>query len=100
MKYLLAIAFVMITPVLAGLKPAPEPKTAPPGLSTAEKIAIESCEKQKQEAQTAYQHATQQEQTIMVEFSAAHPGYHLNGATFAVEADPAKAVQPALPVKR
>lgn len=99
MKNLLLSAILWGLTLLIGIG-ARSQATPAPRLSTAEKIALDACEKQKQDAQTAYQHATQQEQTIMVEFGAAHPGFHLDGATFAVEADPAKPVKPALPVKR
>ena len=72
-------------------------QTAPapaPGLSTAERIALRTCEKTKQDAQKQWQDATRQEQSIMVEFSAEHPGYHLNAQSFAVEPDAPKPAQP------
>jgi hypothetical protein len=63
-----------------------------PALSTADRVAIQACEKSKQEAQKQFQDAQQQELMILREFDAAHPGFTLNQQTFAVEA--VKAVEP------
>lgn len=109
MNYFCIIVLVLVAPLLFESRPdtqASSPKSAQsfrppaPHLSTAEKIALDSCEKQKQDAKTEYQQATQQEQTIMVEFSAEHPGYHLSGSNFAVEPDAPKAARPPLPAAK
>ena len=61
---------------------------SPPQLSTADKIAIQACEKSKQDAQKQWQDAQQQELSVLREWGSAHPGFHINQQSFAVEADP------------
>lgn len=89
-----------VKPAVQAKPPVPINLQAVPHLSTAERIALQSCEKAKADAQKEFQEAAQQEQAILVEFTANHPGYHLNGTTFTVERDQPKAVQPALPAKK
>jgi hypothetical protein len=59
-------------------KAASPPTTPLPQLTTAEKVAVQSLEKQKQEAATTWQNAQQQELSIMREWSQAHPGFRLH----------------------
>jgi hypothetical protein len=75
-------------------KPSEAPP--PPTLSTADKVAIQTFEKAKGDAQKQYQDAQQGELAVEREWGAAHPGWHLDAQTFAVEADapPAKPVEP------
>jgi hypothetical protein len=76
-------------------------QTAAPQLTTTERVALQSCEKSKQEAEKLYNDAVQQELAIMREWQIAHPGFHLDPRTLAVEADPPKPeVKPALPAKK
>jgi hypothetical protein len=97
MKRWLAIFVLMAMPVFA--QQAPKVPVAPPQLGMAERVALQGCEKTKQDLQKQWQEITQQEQVILAEFNATHPGYHVNPVTFAVEADPPK-VTPALPAKK
>ena len=100
MKHWLAIILLASMPAFA--QDAPKPATASAQLTTAERVALQSCEAAKQNLQKQWQDIVQQEQQILVEFHAAHPGYRVNPITFAVEADPAKPVtpKPALPAKK
>lgn len=110
MKSLLFILVLALLPALAYTQPRADAKDATnhltqttskiltvPQLSIAERLAIQSCEKDKAEAQKLWQQAIEQERQIMSEFNIAHPGYHLNPQTFAVEADSPKTAQPVLP---
>jgi hypothetical protein len=56
-----------------------------PALSTADRVAIQTLEKAKQEAQKQFNDAQQQELMIVREFGATHPGFVVNQQTFAVE---------------
>ena len=56
-----------------------------PTLSSAERTALAALEQQKREAQTSFGKAQQQEAAIEREFATAHPGYHINPTTLAVE---------------
>ncbi len=74
-----AMAFAGLTLyAIAQQKPSATPAATPPQMSTAEKIAVQSLEKQKQDAATAWQTAQQQELSIMRDWSQAHPGFHLH----------------------
>jgi hypothetical protein len=73
----------------------PTPPAAVPQLSTAEKEAITSLEKQKQGAYAVIQSTSQEEMQIAREFIVAHPGWHLNQRDFSVEKDPEHPVTPA-----
>ena len=93
--WMTTILLAVALPIFAQQPPAP-PTHPLPQLGTAEKVALQSCEKSKQEAQRQWQEANQQELSILLEWSAAHPGFHINQQSFAVEADPPKpAVKPA-----
>jgi hypothetical protein len=56
-----------------------------PQLSAADKIAINTLEKAKQDAMNAYNEAQKAEAQIRDEWNKAHPGYNLNPQTFTVE---------------
>jgi hypothetical protein len=58
-----------------------------PELSTADRVALQSFEQRKAEAQKAYQDAMQGEAAVEKEFAATHHGFHINPQTFAVEPD-------------
>jgi hypothetical protein len=101
------LAFFLLASMPAFAQEAPKPSAAPIQLTTTERIALQSCESAKQDLQKRWQEIMQQEQTILVEFHAAHPGYHVNSQTFAVEADQVKPAlpkattpKPALPAKK
>lgn len=99
-KKLVILALALAMPAFAqqASKPA---SAAPPQLSTADKIAIQACEKSKQDAQKQWQDAQQQELSILREWNTAHPGFHVNQQSFAVEADPPQpVVKQALPTKK
>lgn len=100
MKHWWVIFLLASMPAFA--QEAPKPSAAPVQLTTAERVALQSCESAKQELQKRWQEIVQQEQTILAEFRAAHPGHHVDPQTFAVEADSAKPItpKPALPVKK
>lgn len=66
---------------------SPSPAPSLPTLSTADKVALESLEQKKQAAQKDYMAAYQTELQIEREFSADHPGWHLDAQTFSVEKD-------------
>jgi hypothetical protein len=68
----------------------------PPQLSTADKVAIQTLEKTKQDARKQFEGAQQSELTVLSEWGASHPGYHVNQQTFAVEQDP-KPTKPEAP---
>lgn len=53
-----------------------------PQLSTAERVAIQAFEKQKGEGKRLYDEAQQGEGQVAKEWTAAHPGWHLDPATF------------------
>ncbi len=95
---LLMFLGIMLLSAFAQQPPAPKPL---PQLSTAERIALQSCQQSKQTAQKQWQDASQQEQTVLSEFATEHPGFHVNATTFIVEADqpkpPAPTAHPALP---
>lgn len=98
--WMVTILLATALPVFAQQPPA-TPKTSMPELGTAVKVALQSREKSKLDAQRQWQEAQQQENTILIEWSAAHPGYHINQQSFAVEADPPKpVVKPALPAQK
>lgn len=77
------MALSLIAVGAAGQTAAP----APP-LSTADRVAIQTFEKAKQDAQKTFNDAQQAENAVLKEWQSAHPGYHVNPQTFAVEADP------------
>ena len=60
---------------------------ATPVLSTSDKIAISDAEKAKQDAQAAYNKAQEIESTVIREWNAGHPGFHLDEKTFVVTKD-------------
>jgi hypothetical protein len=93
MKCIFALILTLALPALAQA-----PIT--PNLSTAEKTALQTLEKAKADAQGQFNAALQQEQVIEQEFMQSHPGWHLDGNTFAVVKNPdsrpaAKAPEPA-----
>ena len=59
-----------------------------PQLSTADRVAIQTFEKAKQDAQKQYGDAQQGELAVEREWGAVHPGWHIDPQTFTVEADP------------
>ena len=63
------------------------PQTPAPTLSTADRVAINTFEKAKQDAQKEFDGAQQGELTVLREWGNAHPGWHVNQQTFAVEKD-------------
>ena len=77
-----------------GWAQAPSAASPAPQLSTAEKIAIQQCERAKSDAQKAFTEAQQQELMIEREWGAAHPGFHINTQSFAVEKDSPVPVPP------
>jgi hypothetical protein len=101
MKQRMAILLLALALPLSAQQP-PRPADQPlPQLGTAEKVALQSLEKVKLDAQKQWQDASQQELTILREWALAHPGYHVNQQTFAVEADPPRpVVKPALPAQK
>jgi hypothetical protein len=99
---LLVFLGIMLLAAFAQQPPAPVPAPNPvPQLSTADRIALQNCQQMKQSAQKQWQDAGQQEQAVLSEFAAGHPGFHINPTTFIVEADqpkqPTPTVKPALP---
>lgn len=64
-----------------------KPPQPPPSLSTADKTAIQAMEKNKQDAQQAFNAAQQNELVILREWQSSHPGWHIDNQTFAVEED-------------
>jgi hypothetical protein len=87
--------------------PATPPAAPSPQLGTADRVAIQSLEKQKQEAATAWQNAQQQELSVLREWAIAHPGFHVHfnpanpqdTQNFAVEADTSVPAPPAKPAE-
>ena len=69
-----------------------------PILSTADKVAIQTFEKSKSDAQKMFNEAQQGELSVLREWAVAHPGWTVNPQTFAVEAEkkatPAEKVEP------
>ena len=89
MKYL-AILFLAVTVSMAAqTAPIPPLNQTVPTLSTADRIALQSCEKQKQDAQTSFNQAQQSENAVVSEWNAEHKGYHLNPQTLEVQKDAA-----------
>jgi hypothetical protein len=82
------LAAVLALYLFARVSLAQAAPTPNPSLSTADRVAINTLEKAKQDAGKEYTDAQQSEDSIFHEFAAAHPGYHINPKTFAVEADP------------
>jgi hypothetical protein len=60
---------------------------AAPTLSTADKVAIQTFEKSKQDAQKEFDSAQQGELTVLREWGNAHPGWHVDQRNFAVVKD-------------
>lgn len=56
-----------------------------PQLSTADKIAIQACEKAKQDARTTFDTAQKQESEILKEWQSAHPGFTIDPQSFEIE---------------
>lgn len=82
------IALAIFAAILLGVplaQQAPKPET--PSLSTADRVAIQSLEKTKADAAKQWQDAQQQELTVLREWQVAHPGWHIDQATFAVTPD-------------
>lgn len=69
-------------------------KIEAPGLSTADKVAIQTFEQQKQAAQKQYQDAQQGEMSVLLEWESAHSGWKINPQSFQVEHVPVAAVKP------
>ena len=83
-KYLWRVlAFLMLGGLVFGQTPQPQ-------LSTADKVAIQSLEKVKQDAQQTFNSAQQSEITVLREWETAHPGWNINPQTFAITAEPKK----------
>lgn len=91
MKLTLLVLLFAIAPFAVGEPPLPQ-------LSTADKIALQTEEKVKQDASTQYQNAQQTELTILGEFTKLHPGFHVDTQTFVVSADPKPDPKPAAKV--
>jgi Skp family chaperone for outer membrane proteins len=91
MKRWLAVFVLALTPAFAQSVQRSNPA---PQLSTADRIALQSCEKIKQDAQKQWQDALQQEQAILTEFNTSHPGYRVNPQNFVVEPEQTKPEQP------
>ena len=91
------IAKLALMLVISGgvLAQAPPPS---PQLSTADKVAIQTFEKAKQDAQKQFNEAQQGETTVIREWEVAHPGFTINPTTFVVEA--AKSTKPNPPLKK
>ena len=75
----------LLSAVAGGAGQTPSP--AAPTLSTSDKIAISDAEKAKQDAQAAYNKAQEIESTVIREWNAGHPGFHLDEKTFVVTRD-------------
>jgi hypothetical protein len=97
MKRWLTIFVLAAMPAFA--QQTPNTSAHPVLLNTAERVALQNCEKTKQDIQKQWQEIVQQEQAIIAEFETAHPGYHINQQTFAVEPDQPK-VKPVSPVNK
>lgn len=69
--------------LISGLSTAQAPA---PQLSTADKIAINTLEKTKQDARKSFEDAQAAEDQMRKEFATANPGWHIT-AGFIVEAD-------------
>lgn len=101
-----SIQFIVIAMCcVAAFGQTPPPAKTAPALSTAERTALQALEKQKQDAQQNFIQAQQAEGVIEQEYKASHAGFHVNPATFVVEADgtpapaaPGAAVAPPAPV--
>ena len=62
-------------------------QNATPSLSTADRVAIVVLEQRKQAAKKDFDEAQQGELSVLREWNAAHPGFHLNEQTFVPEPD-------------
>lgn len=99
----LSLMFWMATAVLARAQ-----GNAAPHLGTADRIALQSCEKAKADAQKQWQDAQQQELAVLREWQEAHPGFRIDAQTFAITADAPRSrqqekkplVRPALPLAK
>ena len=66
-----------------------KPKDPPvPSLSTADRVALQSLEKVKADAQKAWNDANQQELAIEREWMASHPGFQIDPQNFLITAEP------------
>jgi hypothetical protein len=72
----LIITLASLIAVLSGIPLAQQTPT--PQLSTADKIALQSLEKAKQDASKQWNDANQQELTILREWGMAHPGFRVH----------------------
>ena len=72
---------------------AQDKQPAPPAFSTADRIALQTSEKTKADAQKQWNEANDQEITIIREWQALHPGWHIHfnpqgdPKNFTIEAD-------------
>lgn len=64
-------------------------KIEAPGLSTADKVAIQTFEERKNAAQKQYTDAQQGELSVLREWESAHSGWKINPQNFQVEQVPA-----------
>jgi hypothetical protein len=81
----ITIAAILVASAIWGQAPKPTPT-----LSTADKVAIQTFEKAKQDAQKQFNDAQQGELSVLREWESAHPGFLINPKTFVVTAEPAK----------
>jgi hypothetical protein len=88
---------VFLTAILGMAGVALGQVTPPPApvLSTADRVAIQTFEKSKQDAQKMFNDAQQGEISVLREWQVAHPGWTVNPQTFAVEAEKKATPDPA-----
>ena len=85
-KITIGIAAFIVVAAIWGQAPKPTPT-----LSTADKVAIQTFEKAKQDAQKQFNEAQQGELSVLREWESAHPGFLIDPKTFVVTEAPAKA---------
>jgi hypothetical protein len=68
-------------------------------MSTADRVAIQKFEKDKQDANKLFNDAQQGELSVLREWQESHPGWHINPQTFVIEPDPTPAKVPEKPAE-
>lgn len=75
---LLLVVMLCAMSGLAQEAPKPTENTAPPVIDTANRLALQVIEKQKQDLNEQFIKATQQELVIQREWAMSHPGWHID----------------------
>jgi hypothetical protein len=94
LKFKLVFTAILFAAVLSSSQAQTAPVAPAPQLSTADKIALQTLESAKAKDQEDFGEKVKAEQAIFNEFANAHPGWHINPQSGAVEHDAPAAKTP------